>query len=77
MTPAEYQAGIERIAGARAALLEYEELALELAAAAPGSGDRSILLCVKEQIRATRLLVLEVGYRCGKVEQVKRGGWGG
>lgn len=79
MTTAEYQSGVERLASARSALQVYEELALELATF-PGAGkDRSLLICVKEQISATRLLVLEVGERCRPLgpDPGRRGGWGG
>jgi hypothetical protein len=79
VTTAEYQAGVERLAGARAALQVYEELALGLAAFSGVGKDRGLLICVKEQISATRLLVLEVGERCKPLgpDPGKRGGWGG
>lgn len=79
MTTPEYRAGIETLASARDALRVFEELALDLASF-PGSAPcRTLLLCVKDQIHARKLLVMEVAERCrreGEPVGVKRGGWG-
>jgi hypothetical protein len=78
MTTPEYQAAIERLTASRAALLEYEDLAMELARQPQAQSVKGLILAFRAQIHATRLLVLEVGegVRRAAVQVEARGGWG-
>ena len=68
----------KNLSDARADLLVYEELCLTLAQQPELSPHRGILICAKESMHATRLIVMEAAERLGASVDGKpaASGWG-